>query len=217
MQSIKIVAWLTLAFASLLGPVTAADDLMSTQLADQARHWQQKNRDDLAADLWRKLLLTDPKHSEALVKLGVIEVYAGNLAEAESLYNRAAQLAPRPAGLNELSAALDTARGGSKKSPPQPKPQLQARPLEPIAKASPVKPAAPAPVKPAAPAPVKPAASAPVNSAAVLSRPKASAKAATTAAGPASSQKGSTSPPPSDAPQLIFSTSLDLVPVKPGP
>ncbi|MBX9834543.1 MAG: hypothetical protein K2X65_00010, partial [Burkholderiaceae bacterium] len=50
-----------------------AEDLMTSQLADQARQWQEKGRDDLAADLWRKILRADPKHAEARAKLLQIE------------------------------------------------------------------------------------------------------------------------------------------------
>ncbi len=201
MRSIETIAWLTLAFASLVQSAYAADDLQSSQLVDQARRWQQKNRDDLAADLWHKLLIVDPKHPEALVKLGVIEVGAGNIAEAEALHNRAAQLTPRPAGLKELSTALDAAKDGPKKLQPQAAPQAQPKLAGSVAKV----------------AQVKPAASLPVNAVATLPRPRASAKSVTTAAGATRARPSTPSPPANEAPQLIFSDSLDLVPAKPGP
>ncbi|QDL53095.1 hypothetical protein [Rhodoferax aquaticus] len=50
-----------------------AEDLMSSQLADQARQWHEKGRDDLAADLWRKILRADPKHAEAKARLAEID------------------------------------------------------------------------------------------------------------------------------------------------
>lgn len=124
------MALLTLALAALAQPVWAADDLMSSQLIDQARHWQQKDRDDIATDLWRKVLLTDPKHPEALVKLGVIEARAGNVAEAAALYNRARQLTTPPAGLSELSAALKAVKGPSKNLPPLPIRKEPSKPVE---------------------------------------------------------------------------------------
>ena len=42
-----------------------ADDLFTSQLVDEARVWQNKNRNDLAADAWRKLLVMEPRHPEA--------------------------------------------------------------------------------------------------------------------------------------------------------
>lgn len=89
----------------------AADDLYNSQIADQARLWQQKNRDDLAASLWRKLLASDPKHSEALIKLGIIEARAGNVGEAEALLRRATQSNAASLRLQDLSDAIKSAKG----------------------------------------------------------------------------------------------------------
>lgn len=118
MQYLKKMAWLTLALAAFGPPARGTEDLMSSQLVDQARHWQQKDRDDIAADLWRKLLRTDPGHPEALVKLGVIEARAGNIKEAMTLYNQANQLTKQPAGLSQLSAVLKAVQDSSKNLPP---------------------------------------------------------------------------------------------------
>lgn len=119
MQNMGKLAWLALlTMVSLVRPAAAGDDLITSQWVDQARYWQQKNRDDIAADLWRKLLRTDPKHLEALIKLGTIEARAGNLSEAEALYNRATQLATPAAGLSELSRAITAAKGLRKDLPP---------------------------------------------------------------------------------------------------
>ncbi len=65
--------------AALIAPALASDDLETSQMVDQARHWQKKRRDDLAAELWRKVLRFNPKHPEALAKLGAIEARASNL------------------------------------------------------------------------------------------------------------------------------------------
>lgn len=134
MLKMRKMALLTLALASLARPVGAADDLMSSQLIDQARHWQQKDRDDIAADLWRKVLRADPKHPEALVKLGVIEARAGNIEEAVALYNRARQLTTPPAGLSELSAALKAVKGPPKNLLPLPIRKEPSKPVEEVAK-----------------------------------------------------------------------------------
>ena len=101
-------AGMVLAMALL--PATAADDATVQKLVEQARYWQQKKRDDLAADAWRKLLRTDPDNPLALVQLGTIEASLGNTKEAEELYQRAKGLKAVPLGLTELETALKLQR-----------------------------------------------------------------------------------------------------------
>jgi hypothetical protein len=83
-----------------------ADDLFTSQLVDEARVWQNKNRNDLAADAWRKLLVMEPRHPEALVSLGIIEARSGNMAAAEELRAKASRLPKPPAGLARLARML---------------------------------------------------------------------------------------------------------------
>lgn len=121
----KILILLVLAIGLVVPLARAGDDLMASQLVDQAREWQQKDRDDIAAELWRKLLRADPKHPEALVQLGVIEARAGNFKEAGALYDRASKLAKPPAGLSALALALGAAKGKpGNLAPPPKKPEL---------------------------------------------------------------------------------------------
>ena len=144
---------LMLALGALTQPSWSADDLMASQWVDPAREWQQKDRDDLAADLWRKLLRANPKHPEALVKLGVIKARAGNLKEAEELHKRAAGLAKPPAGLNQLPLAVGAVKGRpahlvpalAKPEPSKPVPRKPAPPksVETAAKTTPDKRVAP--------------------------------------------------------------------------
>lgn len=117
----KAVVLFILALGSLMRPVWPADDLMTSQLVDQARQWQQKNRDDLAAEIWRKLLRTDPIHGEALVELGLIEVRADRPGEARALLERANRISPAPRSLGRLSAALTAAASANNKASPPPK------------------------------------------------------------------------------------------------
>lgn len=121
MQSMKAVVFFILTLGSLMRPAWSADDLMTSQLVDQARQWQQKDRDDIAAELWRKLLRADPGHGEALVELGLIEARADRHGEAQALYARATRLSPAPRKLGRLSAALTTATVGGDKASPRPK------------------------------------------------------------------------------------------------
>ncbi len=188
MPYVKTTAWLIGTLVALARPVWAADDLMSSQLVDQAHYWQQKNRDDMAGKVWRKLLRFDPRHPEALVKLGAIEARAGNFKEAEDLYLRAAKLPVPPPGLKELSAALSTTQGPAKAAPLAPVRQEQRK--APVAVVKPVVPAdIPAPTKAPTKLPDTPARSAQVNISSV----------------------------PAGDPKLIFSDSIDLAPSKPRP
>lgn len=194
------MAWLALALALFALPAVAGDDLMSSQLVDQARHWQQKNRDDIAAELWNKLLRANPTHGEALVQLGAIEARAGHLNEAEALYLRASRLATPPAGLKELSLAIGRTKGATPDLPPAPvKPQPRnaaAEATKPVVEKRPETRTVNPPVsKPPKTAPVKPPAS------------KASAT------GPV---EGSIITETDDL-RLKPSTSLDLLRVKPRP
>lgn len=107
-QIARTCAGMMLAMALL--PATAADDATVQKLVEQARYWQQKKRDDLAADAWRKLLRTDPDNPLALVQLGTIEASLGNTKEAEELYQRAKGLKAVPLGLTELETALKLQR-----------------------------------------------------------------------------------------------------------
>ena len=124
----KRAALLIFALCALVQPVWAAEDLMTSQLVDQARHWQQRNRDDIAAEIWRSLLRGDPEHGEALVKLGLIEARTGNQDEAKKLFEQAIRLRPRPLGLTELAATLSTDITENRKTLVQPSKKLPQKP-----------------------------------------------------------------------------------------
>lgn len=106
MQNISKTVRLILILVAFTQAAWATEDLMTSHLVGQARHWQVKDRDDLAAEIWRSVLRYDPLHGEALIKLGLIEVKAGNPRDANVLLEQATRVNPRPRGLAELSAAL---------------------------------------------------------------------------------------------------------------
>lgn len=113
-QRSRLPAFSVLALALGLGlplglggmPTLAQANPATDRLIEQARAWEQKGRDDLAADAWRKLLRADPKHPQALLQLGLIEARGGQAKAAQAYYERAASLVPPPAGLSELASAL---------------------------------------------------------------------------------------------------------------
>lgn len=73
-----------------------ADDLLTRRMAEQALAWQQKDRDDLAAGIWQRLLQAEPMHVQALTALADIERRAGHAAQAEALLARAQRAASAP-------------------------------------------------------------------------------------------------------------------------
>jgi tetratricopeptide (TPR) repeat protein len=106
MHKMTKLACLILVLSQGVAPAWAAVDRASQVVIEQANYWQQKNRDDLAGDAWRKLLRAYPDHPVGLIQLANIELRLGNRVEAENLYNRAAKLNPPPAGLAELGSGL---------------------------------------------------------------------------------------------------------------
>lgn len=140
MPKTKTCAWLLCALLSASVPGWAADDLLTIQLIEEARQWQDKERDDLAAELWRKLLRTNPKHQEALVKLAGIEARAGNLKESEALLSRVGAVPKPVAPVKALSA----------KAPPDKPPTTTLGELDVMVREKPVAP------KPTAPNPSEP-------------------------------------------------------------
>lgn len=86
-----------------------ADDLLTSQMVDEARLWQSKGRSDLAINTWRRILITHPDHVEALSNTGLIQAKAGNLPEARELYQRAKRQGKPHAALTRLEALLKQA------------------------------------------------------------------------------------------------------------
>lgn len=201
--------WCGLALVMLAIPSPAVDDLYASQIVEQARQWQQKNRDDLAAGIWRKLLISDPKHPEALVKLGIIEARAGNLGQAESLLHRAMQLSPAPGRLQDLSDAVKLAKGSAPASKDTPK-TVETQP-----KLSPKEPPKKAVVSPEPTVREAPSGSLP------SSQPKKSGQAAPAKLSKSTGQPlGATEtikPKAAGETELNFSSSLDPIQVKPRP
>lgn len=95
-----------------------AEDLVTRQLRDEARAWQSKDRDDLAADTWSRLLIGSPQHGEAMVSLGLIAARAGDMVSAREWYVRASRLKTAPADLGKLAAVLPAAGGADVPAPP---------------------------------------------------------------------------------------------------
>lgn len=87
--------------------VLAIESLVDSQMMDEASSWQEKGRDDFAADIWRKILLTNPTHGEALVSLALHEMQLGNIEKSRRLYEQANLLKPAPKHLAILKRNLE--------------------------------------------------------------------------------------------------------------
>ena len=85
----------------------AYEDLGTSQLVDEAMLWQSKGRTDLAAESWRRILVTNPTHAQALLNLGLIAARAGKVDEAASFYSRAKKLPNPPTGLVKLATMIE--------------------------------------------------------------------------------------------------------------
>ena len=109
------------------------DDLATEQMIAEARQWVTRGREDLAAEVWTRLLATRPQHPMALVQLGLIQARAGRLDAARGLLERAQRLPKPPADLDTLKRALAPSQSGAANavaanSPaPAPAPQPPAR------------------------------------------------------------------------------------------
>jgi tetratricopeptide (TPR) repeat protein len=89
-------------------------------LETQAYIWMQRGRADKAAIVWRKLLLSQPKHATALSELAVYDITVGALAdaqrrlrelkEADPQDGRIALVAAMLAGGDQVAAELQQAR-----------------------------------------------------------------------------------------------------------
>lgn len=228
------VVWFGLTLIVLAFPSRSVDDLYTIQMVDQARQWQQKNRDDLAASLWRKLLIFDPKHPEALIKLGIIEARSGSVGLAEALLHRAMQLNPAPGRLQDLSDAIRVAKGTA----PEIALPMPSKAVETPVKTSRAQPPTDKPTKPPTLELQKPAETVatpvriePSTSKSTSSRHKEPSKTAEpklpaskmpsakqpTASDPTLKATQTRTPVPAAETELNFSTSLDPIQVKPRP
>ncbi|MFZ6760898.1 tetratricopeptide repeat protein, partial [Undibacterium sp. Ji50W] len=86
-----------------------ADSPLTQQLKEQAQFWQQRGRDDNAADTWRKLLKVDPANIDALMALISLETRAGNPEQAKTYF---AKLRGTQASSAQIRSAEQALRGG---------------------------------------------------------------------------------------------------------
>ena len=71
-----------IAFALPFQPAVAQDDI-AKRLIIQGYEWHDQGRDDLAAEVWQKLLSIDPKQPDALLGLGLADLSKGDKTAAQ--------------------------------------------------------------------------------------------------------------------------------------
>jgi len=76
------------------------------QLLENVRYWQARGRPDKAAEAWRKVLRSDPRHPEALAELALVEARAGRDQAARELVDRLKRVQPNHPRLAALEQAL---------------------------------------------------------------------------------------------------------------
>lgn len=80
-----ISSLILLVLATSVPYVFAANELAIKTLIDQARYWQAKGRSDLSAEAWKKLLLLESNHVDALTSLAQFEL-DNNRLEGSRVY-----------------------------------------------------------------------------------------------------------------------------------
>nr|WP_246523626.1 cellulose biosynthesis protein BcsC [Neoroseomonas eburnea] len=98
------------ASAALAGPVLAQAQGALAVLLQQARHWQEQNRPDLALRSFDRVLAADPRNAEALAGAAEAQAALGNRQEAEALLARLRTVAPSAPA---LAGARDALRGAA--------------------------------------------------------------------------------------------------------
>jgi cellulose synthase operon protein C len=93
-----------------ISPAFAANELVIKTLTDQAIFWQAKGRIDLAADAWKKLLLLDPNHVEALSSLAQFELDNNRINSSRTYTERLKQIQGGSVAAKRIESATSTKR-----------------------------------------------------------------------------------------------------------
>ncbi|MFZ6754689.1 cellulose synthase subunit BcsC-related outer membrane protein [Undibacterium sp. Dicai25W] len=86
--------------------VAFANSPLQQKLIEQAQFWEQRGRDDNAADAWGKLLKVDPDNIDALVALGMYEARSGHPEQAKTYLEKLKQLKATQAQIRPVDEAI---------------------------------------------------------------------------------------------------------------
>ena len=81
-------------------------------LLGQARLWQSRNRDDLAAEALNRLLSMSPDHPDALAQLGFLQMRANRKDEAQQTLDRLRRVRPDHPDILRLETLIRLDEGG---------------------------------------------------------------------------------------------------------
>ncbi|MFZ6861513.1 cellulose synthase subunit BcsC-related outer membrane protein [Undibacterium sp. Ji67W] len=83
-----------------------ANSPLQQKLLEEAHFWEQRGRDDNAADKWNKLLKLDPDNIDALVALGMYEARGGHPEQAKIYLEKLKQLKATQAQIRPVDEAI---------------------------------------------------------------------------------------------------------------
>jgi len=86
--------------------VAFANTPLQQKLLEEAHFWEQRGRDDNAADKWNKLLKLDPDNVDALVALGMYEARGGHPEQAKIYLEKLKQLKATQAQIRPVDEAI---------------------------------------------------------------------------------------------------------------
>ena len=91
--------------AANAAPASGTGDAVA-ELAQQARYWESKNRYEMGAESWRKLLRLSPNNSDALAALALDEARSGQAGQASSDLDQLRATDPRQAQIPAIEDAI---------------------------------------------------------------------------------------------------------------
>jgi Flp pilus assembly protein TadD len=91
-----------------------ANSPLTQKLVEQAHFWEQRGRDDNAADAWRKVLKVDANNIEALVALGIFDAHSGNADLAKNHLDKLKEIKAGSAQIRLVEKAISLGTAGGK-------------------------------------------------------------------------------------------------------
>lgn len=107
---VKRIATIVLALSLVTSPALADSDAMQ-QLVNNASYWLDQGRPDKAAEVWRKILRSEPTHTEALTQLALYEARQGRADLARAYLIRLKKIRPSDSAIASIEHAIEVGEG----------------------------------------------------------------------------------------------------------
>lgn len=88
-------------------PAWAQSDVTIQRLLENIAYWQQRGQDDRVADLWNKVLQSDPGHAQALIELAQYQAKRGDKKGARVYIERLRKAHPDHPDLPRLLRSVE--------------------------------------------------------------------------------------------------------------